>query len=181
MQFILNILLFLFSFIFSAGAFAQTLPTAGALKTIAIIPPLIKIERSAIRQDIDSASLAEIRKKEAFNNQLNTYYFLTGRNKKYGISIQNIVQTNELLEKAGVSYEGLYLVNQKELAQLLGVDLILSGVSYRVPDNTTPEGQLAINIAASALPLNNVLGYARTNGTSITTFHTPYTIAAVIA
>lgn len=95
-------------------------------KTVAILPFPTKI--SYKKQPKNFSLEANKAQEEAMANNIQTsmYTFLLRKLSDYKVSFQDVDKTNILLKKAGVS-DKLDAMTKDELAQILGVDAIISG------------------------------------------------------
>lgn len=151
MRFNFLLLSFLFFFQLPQRVAAQTPATGKMVKTVAILPANIRIDTKIYANKLDSAAFLNIRKAEALRNQQLNYYLLAIKNQPFKVNYQNPVQTNQLLELAGITYEELPYLPAAELAKVLGVDLLFTGMQYRAPNSFSPEARAAFNAAMAAL------------------------------
>lgn len=93
---------------------------------LAIIPFLTNLE---LKEKISSAELKDLKEKEGYAVQdaLETYFSKRKKKKKFSVEFQNTKNTNAILKQNGISYDNIDVYGVKELAQILGVDGIISG------------------------------------------------------
>lgn len=93
---------------------------------LAIIPFLTNLE---LKDEISSAELKDLKEKEGYAVQdaLETYFSKRKKKKKFSVEFQNTKNTNAILKQNGISYDNIDVYGVKELAQILGVDGIISG------------------------------------------------------
>nr|WP_262921979.1 hypothetical protein [Arenibacter sp. A80] len=94
--------------------------------SLAIIPFLTNLE---LKDEISSAELKDLKEKEGYAVQdaLETYFSKRKKKKKFSVEFQNTKNTNAILKQNGISYDNIDVYGVKELAQILGVDGIISG------------------------------------------------------
>lgn len=102
---------------------------ASTHKTVAVLPAIVSIQ-------LRPNQAKKISEEDIKNNELSTGYgvqdkmyswFLRRQDKmNYTVTFQDVSQTNALLKKANLSYEDLRTTSKKELADLLGVDAVIS-------------------------------------------------------
>ncbi|PXX23044.1 hypothetical protein [Arenibacter sp. ARW7G5Y1] len=93
---------------------------------LAIIPFLTNLE---LKDEISSKELKDLEQKEGYAVQdaLETYFSKRKKKKKFSVEFQNIKNTNAILKQNGISYDNIDVYSVKELAQILGVNGIISG------------------------------------------------------
>lgn len=93
---------------------------------LAIIPFLTNLE---LKDEISSAELKDLKEKEGYAVQdaLETYFSKRKKKKKFSVEFQNTKNTNAILKQNGISYDNIDVYSVKELAQILGVNGIISG------------------------------------------------------
>ena len=98
--------------------------------SVAIIPFDVITKVKRLPKDITMAELREKDRKDALSMQRDLYrYFIRGMsNKGFELNfIQDINQTNDILEEHGISYEEIKRIPRYELAELLKVEAIILG------------------------------------------------------
>ena len=98
-------------------------------KTVAILPADVFIQlRPNEMKKLSETQLAELQRKTGQNIQDRMYsWFLKRSDKfKYTVSFQDISKTNALLQQAGINHNNISARTKEELANLLGVDAIIS-------------------------------------------------------
>lgn len=97
-------------------------------KVLAILPfyATLHLENS---KDITDENLKKLAEKEGYvvQSALETYFLKQKSKKKFEVTFQNIQITNDLLAKNNISLDNLDVYTSKKLANLLGVDGIISG------------------------------------------------------
>lgn len=102
---------------------------AATHKTVAILPAVVSIQlrpNQAKKITIDDIKNSE--QTTGYSVQDNMYGWFLRRNEKmkYTVTFQDVNKTNTILKKANISYEDLRTASKKELADLLGVDGVIS-------------------------------------------------------
>lgn len=98
-------------------------------KTVAILPADVAVSlRPAEMKRTTPEQLAKNEESTGYAMQEKLYgWFLKRQNKfHYTVSFQDVMETNSQLAKANISYTDLRTKSRKELAQLLGVDAVIS-------------------------------------------------------
>lgn len=117
-------------------------------KTVAILPFDVTIQR---RKESEGSveMLAQAEREEGYNLQQVLYVrFLR---KTYTVKFQDPSETNVLLERANVPFEDLGKKTKQELAEILGVDAVISGdVRRSKPMSTGAAVATAVLIGFSA-------------------------------
>ncbi len=135
-------------------------------KTIAIIPFLATLHLSD--EAISENQLKELEETEGYavQNALETYFLKRKKRKKLSVSFQDIAATNASLQKNNITYQNIDVYTTQELAEILGVDAVISGnltlnalISKGVSDNfnlidyltgKSDYGRIAIKISDGA-------------------------------
>ena len=102
---------------------------ASTHKTVAILPAVVTIQlRPNQAKKITSEDIENSEKSTGYGIQEKMYGWFLRRNDKmnYTVTFQDVSKTNSMLKKASISYEDLRTSSKKELADLLGVDAIIS-------------------------------------------------------
>jgi hypothetical protein len=98
-------------------------------KTVAILPADINISlRPHEAKKTTPEQLLKNEESTGFAMQEKLYgWFLKRKNKfHYSVNFQDVMETNSQLHKAGITYADLRSKSRRELAQLLGVDAVIS-------------------------------------------------------
>ncbi len=98
-------------------------------KVLAILPFEVVNRYKKMPKGSTIESLKIIERNDALVMQRDLYrYCLRNYSKdQYTVHIQNYHMTNEILEQKGVKYEQIKKMPKEELAELLGVDAVISG------------------------------------------------------
>lgn len=104
---------------------------AKVVKTYAILPFDVRIEKNMQMKKTTPEMLHELEQKEALQYQNGVFQFLMKRKKEYAVNFQDIDDTNTLLGRAGITPENLRTKTKNELCELLKVDGIVNGKFYR--------------------------------------------------
>lgn len=98
----------------------------GQHKTVAILPFTAKISYRKPPKNYRAESHKEQETNLAQNIQSSMYTYLLRKAKSYSVTFQDVEKTNVLLKKAGM-YGKLDEFTNQEIAQVLGVDAVISG------------------------------------------------------
>ncbi|MFT4790697.1 MAG: hypothetical protein ACI9KR_000304 [Arcticibacterium sp.] len=93
---------------------------------IAILPFLASVQLDEVVPKENQKNL-ESSEGYAVQNALETYFLKIQKRKKYSVSFQNTKDTNAFLKKKNIDYQNLDIYTIEELAEILGVDAIISG------------------------------------------------------
>lgn len=93
---------------------------------LAIVPFIAKLELEQSLSKEEQTKLAE-REGYAVQDALETYFSRRKKRKKFNVEFQNIKNTNALLAQNNITYENIDIYTVKQLAEILGVDGIISG------------------------------------------------------
>jgi len=98
-------------------------------KQVAVIPFDVIIESRKLPKGVTAEMMRDQQKDIGYAIQNDVYsFFLREQSKgRYTIEFQDVDKTNALISKAGLDYEALRTKSKEELAQLLGVDAVVSG------------------------------------------------------
>jgi hypothetical protein len=98
-------------------------------KTIAILPFKIAFSAKSFKSGTPQSVIEkeEAEHSRLIQEQVYTHFLRRLSNNRYSIEFQDISKTNALLKKSAISYDSLALKTNDELAQMLGVDVVLSG------------------------------------------------------
>ncbi len=95
-------------------------------ETLAIVPFIAKLELEQSLSKEEQKKLAE-REGYAVQDALETYFSRRKKRKKFNVEFQNIKNTNALLAQNNITYKNIDIYTVKQLAEILGVDGIISG------------------------------------------------------
>lgn len=104
---------------------------AKTVKTYAILPFDVQIEKNLQMKKTTPEMLHEQEQKEAFQYQNGVFQFLMKKKKEYAVNFQDIDDTNTLLSRSGITSENLKSKTKGEICELLKVDGIVNGKFYR--------------------------------------------------
>ncbi len=95
-------------------------------KLLAILPFSSQINLST---NVDSTTKTnlEVNEGEAVQDALESYFLKFKKRKKFSVDFQNVEKTNALLSKNHIDHSNIDLYTSKELCDILGVDVIISG------------------------------------------------------
>lgn len=98
-------------------------------KTVAVLPFAVEITTKRLPKGVTPETIKEQEKSNGYSMQGDVYrYLLKEYSKdKYTVEFQDIDKTNAKLEEAGIAYEKIALTGKDKIAELLGVDAVLSG------------------------------------------------------
>lgn len=102
---------------------------ASTHKTVAILPAIVSIQlRPNQTKKITSDDIRNNEKTTGYNIQDKMYGWFLRRNDKmnYTVTFQDVSETNSKLKKVNINYEDLRTASKKELADLLGVDAVIT-------------------------------------------------------
>ncbi|MGJ7031036.1 hypothetical protein [Niabella hirudinis] len=97
-------------------------------RVVAILPANVSIKlRPNEMKKTSAEQLRNMEEKTGYDVQDKMYsWFLRRSDKKnYSVTIQDAAETNVLLKKAGIDYNGLTEKQAKEIAKILGVDALI--------------------------------------------------------
>jgi hypothetical protein len=108
-------------------------------KTVAVLPFEVTIDAKKLPKHMTLETLKELEKDEGFTFQSQMYSrFLENQKKnKYTVQFQDVDRTNSILLRNGVSYENMRIHTKDELAEMLGVDAVVSGHIHRARPMST--------------------------------------------
>jgi hypothetical protein len=109
----------------------QVASTISAHRRVAVLPFLVSISRENMPKALTSEDLVRMEKEEGLALQRQLHAELLRRAGRYTVEFQDVSQTNLLLNRAGISQDSLYGRTREELAELLGVDAVISGSIHR--------------------------------------------------
>ncbi|MGS2762292.1 hypothetical protein [Sinomicrobium sp. M5D2P9] len=97
-------------------------------KTLAILPFLATLELENM-ENLSEEELEKLEAKEGYavQNALESYFSKKKNRKGFRVNLQNIKNTNAILNKNEISIENLDVYTSEELCKLLDVDGIISG------------------------------------------------------
>lgn len=95
-------------------------------EVLAIIPFTTRLD---LEGDVDEGEIRKLQEQEgrAVQDALQTYFGRGKRRKKFTVEFQNTEDTNAILAKNQVNFRTIDTYTTKELADMLGVDGIISG------------------------------------------------------
>ncbi len=120
------------------------------IKKMAILPfevhvkPVKNVKNKTIEMD------AKIQIDEGYRLQNETYIELLKKNTQLQTSIQDVSLTNSILKEAGIELSNIKSISKKDLAEILGVDMVLSGEVFTKKPVSTG-GAIAISAATSLI------------------------------
>ena len=108
-------------------------------KILAILPFDVTIAMKKLPQSMTVEMLREMEEDEAYGVQgeIYTYFLKRTSEGRYTIEFQDIDTTNALLSKAEIAYGKIRNYSKSELAEILNVDVVLSGRIRRSKPMTT--------------------------------------------
>jgi len=127
----------------------QFTAVAAKHKTVAILPGDINITlRPNEAKKTTPEQLAKSEESTGLAMQERLYgWFLKRKNKDhYTVNFQDVMETNSRLSKAGISYADLRTKGRKELAELLGVDAVISS-NVRMDKPMSEGAAVAVGLA----------------------------------
>jgi hypothetical protein len=101
-------------------------------QTLAILPASVSIKlRPKQAKDISPQQLADEEKDSGLEIQNSIYTWLLRRSSQQSqtVKLQDVARTNSLLQEAGIEYMDLQTADRARIAQVLGVDALLSNAS----------------------------------------------------
>lgn len=104
---------------------------AKTMKTYAILPFDVQIEKNLQMKKTTPEMLQEQEQKEAIQYQNGVFQFLMKKKKEYAVNFQDIDDTNTLLSRSGITSENLKSKTKGEICEVLKVDGIVNGKFYR--------------------------------------------------
>ncbi|MBM1106663.1 hypothetical protein JQC67_10980 [Aurantibacter crassamenti] len=95
-------------------------------QTLAILPFLTKLN---LDEKLSKLELAELEEREGYavQNALETYFSQRRKKKKFLVDFQNAKDTKAILAQNDITYENIDIYTTKQLAEILGVDGLISG------------------------------------------------------
>jgi hypothetical protein len=129
-------------------------------QTVAILPFAVSVNLRELPEGLTEADLAVQERDEAyeFQRQIYSQFLQRYSRDQYTIQFQDIDETNILLERSGVDYATITSQTKRELAEMLGVDSVISGSIARSQPMKTG-GAIAATI---------FLGFGATNQVNVT-------------
>jgi len=108
-------------------------------KTLAILPFEVVNRYKRMPKGSTIESLKSIEKEDAIIMQRDLYRYCLRAysNNEYTVYLQNYSKTNEILEAKGIKYEDIKKIPKEELAEMLGVDAVVSGKVRQVKGKWT--------------------------------------------
>jgi hypothetical protein len=95
-------------------------------KLLAILPFSSQVNLST-NIDTNTKTSLEINEGEAVQDALEFYFLKIKKRKKFSVEFQNVEKTNTLLSKNNIDHTNIDLFTTKELCEILGVDVIITG------------------------------------------------------
>lgn len=98
-------------------------------KTVAILPAQVLISlrpNQMARTTPEQLARNEEATGMAIQEKLYGWFLRRSNNYRFSVNFQDVTQTNALLEKAKLDYSAISRMSRSELAQLLGVDAVIS-------------------------------------------------------
>jgi hypothetical protein len=131
----------------------------GNLKTMAILPFEVHVKPTKSQKNKTIELDAKIQVDEGFRLQNEIYLQLLQKNDRLNATVQDISLTNAKLAEAGYPLNNLKSISKSELANLLGVDMILSGEVFEKKPVSTG-GAIAIGaVSAIFTPVGWILPF----------------------
>lgn len=94
---------------------------------VAILPFHVTISRERLPRNLTADDVARMEREEGLAVQTQLYTQLLRRSDRYTVAFQDVTRTNVLLERAGLNYDNMHARTREEIAQVLGVDAVISG------------------------------------------------------
>jgi hypothetical protein len=101
--------------------------TTAAHQQVAVLPFHVTISRERLPRNLTADDVARMEREEGFAVQTQLHTQLLRRSDRYTVTFQDVTRTNVLLERAGLNYDNLQSRTKEEIAQVLGVDAVISG------------------------------------------------------
>jgi hypothetical protein len=139
-------------------------------KQVAILPAAVTMQlRPNEYKAMGNEQLRELESRSGLDFQEKIYSWLLRRSQQrgYTIDIQDVARTNALLSQHNITYTDLRTKTPEELAQVLGVDAVLSS-SVRTTKPMSEGAALALGAASTLLNGAGYLGWTTTNQANIT-------------
>jgi hypothetical protein len=102
-------------------------------RSVAILPFDVNVDLRKLPEGMTREDLEAMEEEEGylFQDQLYANFLMKHQKSAYTIDFQDIDKTNVMLQRADVDYQSLRKYTKEELAEILGVDAIISGRIYR--------------------------------------------------
>jgi hypothetical protein len=102
-------------------------------ETVAILPYDVNITLKKLPEGMTEADVQQMEHDEAyvFQEVLYTQFLKRHSKGEYTVEFQDVDKTNVILTRADIDYEALGRYSKDELAQILGVDSVISGTIAR--------------------------------------------------
>jgi len=120
--------------------------TAKSHRLIAVVPFKVQIKlRQKQMEKISKEQLTAMEKAESFSvqNALHSYLLSRGFKKNLDIRIKDLKEVNIMLSRKEITSENIDQFTSKELAEILGVDAVVSGTFF-TERPTSDEAALAV-------------------------------------
>lgn len=102
---------------------------ASTHKMVAILPTMVSVQlrpNQAKKITADDIKNSEMSTGYGVQDKMYGWFLRRNDKKNYTVSFQDVSKTNSMLKKVNISYEDLRTASKKELADLLGVDAVIS-------------------------------------------------------
>ena len=102
---------------------------ASTHKRVAILPAVVSIQlrpNQAKKITAEDIKKSELSTGYAVQDKMYGWFLRRNEKKNYTVSFQDVSETNSKLKKVNISYDDLRTASKKELADLLGVDAVIS-------------------------------------------------------
>lgn len=128
-------------------------------ESVAILPYNVTIQLKKLPEGTTAEDISNMQKDEGylFQQQLYAQFLQRYSKGQYTVDFQDIAKTNILLDRADIEYDTITKFTKEELAEILGVDAIISGDIKR----TKPMG------TGWAVASTLLLGYGATNKVTV--------------
>ena len=100
-------------------------------RTVAVLPFYVSISRERLPRNLTPDDISRMEREESVAVQGQLYTNLLRRSDRYTVEFQDVARTNALLEQAGLTYDSLPGRTREQVAEVLGVDAVISGRIHR--------------------------------------------------
>lgn len=100
-------------------------------RTVAVLPFYVSISRERLPRNLTPEDVSRMEREESVAVQGQLYTNLLRRSDRYTVEFQDVARTNALLEQAGLTYDSLPGRTREQVAEVLGVDAVISGRIHR--------------------------------------------------
>jgi hypothetical protein len=118
-------------------------------KTVAILPFTVKLTYKKLPKNYDEETNKQQENKMSQSIQSSMYTFMLRKHDNYSVDFQDVEKTNVLLKKAQI-LDKLDSLTKDEIAKILGVDGVISGV-YESENTKSEAGAIASAIVFGGL------------------------------